>query len=470
MNIRNLLISLGFRVLIVFLCVSVVGIHYIFAAGLFRRNATVAEVEKTIQEGSVDARNDDGVTGLMFAADQGMVDRAKAYLNSGANVNAKSTQFFMTPLLFAIYSADSDRNFEIVDLLLDAHADVRARGEIPMRQKIKDAQPWHYLINVQGEKAYKAIGKSLVNAGSDVNVQTNNGYTLLHLAVEANDLERLQFTFAQFGSLIDLDKKLEVVTDDGIKLMTPQEYALFLRFDDAANLFLNTKLNVVGYYDGPVPKPEVIYDRDPNGLDALMVAVVRNDEKQVKKLFGYGANVNTISDDVHGESALQLAILHRLPNMVRILLDAGADVAYIDKKGDTVLHLLPRVYDPEMQKMIFDLLLANPKNRSALARVINHKNDRGDTPLHVAVEVTDAPFLKRLVEEFSGAIDSDVLDDRKLTAGQLADRWKRFSLIPIFDMLREQKAKVALSFLKHPNLKPHSVALLKANPNWRNVR
>ncbi len=467
MKFRHLIISLGYRLMIISLCFSIVGIHYVVAAGLFRRNATVETIETSIQEGNVDARNEDGVTGLMFAADQGMVDRAKAYLNSGANINAKSTQYFMTPLLFAIYSADSDSNFEIVDLLLDAHADVRARGEIPMRQKIKDAQPWHYLINVQGEKAYKAIGKSLVNAGADVNAQTNNGYTLLHLAVEANDVARLQFTFAQFGSLIDLDKKVEVVTDDGIKLMTPLEYAQFLRFDDAANIFLNTKVQVVGYHDDPVPNPASIYERDPNGFDALMVAVIRNDEKQVKKLFGFGAKVNTQGDDVHGESPLQLALLHRRPNMVQILLNAGADVAYVDKKGDTVLHLLPRVYDPMQQKAIFDLLLATPERKKALARIVNQKNDRGDTPLAVAVEVNDAPFLKRLVGEFAEVIDPDILDERKATARQLAERWKRLNLIPIFDELQAKRSKLAFSLLKSTDLKPNSVATLRLNSNRR---
>ena len=261
----------------------------------------------------------------------------------------------------------------------------------------------------------------------------------MHLAVEINDEDRVRWTLHQFGSFIDLSKTMKVKVPNGYKNMTPQQYAQFLRFEDVLGVFDEARIEVAGYPETQLEEPEEVRERDPNGFDALMVGVIRNDEMQVKRLLSWGAQVNSQTKDEYRKSPLQIAVLHRLPNMVRILLDAGADIGYVNAKGNTVLHLLPRVYDAQIQQEIFDILTENDVRKNMMAKIINNQNYRRDTVAHIAVAVNDIHLMKRLIKDFAYQIDTELINDRRATPKQLAQRWKRHSLIPLFDELRRVK-------------------------------
>ena len=86
------------------------------------------------------------------------------------------------------------------------------------------------------------------------------------------------------------------------------------------------------------------------------------------------------------------AIQFGQPKVVQALLNAGCDPCWIDPvSGDT---LLAAAANPK--KDTIEALLVIPKER--LAPIANHRNKKGDTPLHQAVGLLSLPLTKRLIE------------------------------------------------------------------------
>jgi ankyrin repeat protein len=83
------------------------------------QEGTPQQIEAAIQAGAeVDAKEEDGRTPLMWAANSGNVEALSLLLAAGADVNAKDAARW-TPLMYAV----ADSNLEAVSLLLGAGAD-----------------------------------------------------------------------------------------------------------------------------------------------------------------------------------------------------------------------------------------------------------------------------------------------------------------------------------------------------------
>lgn len=108
---------------------------------------------------------------------------------------------------------------------------------------------------------------------------------------------------------------------------------------------------------------------------ALLRAVTTNQYAAVQDLIRIGADVNTIL----GQTALSNAVKRGCPAMVRILLNAGAD---LNQAGNTVLldavtPALPPYCDRPINLDILHAILEKKPNLSI-------KDECGDTPLHFA--------------------------------------------------------------------------------------
>ena len=79
---------------------------------------------------------------------------------------------------------------------------------------------------------------------------------------------------------------------------------------------------------------------------------------------------------------------HRNDNAVVALLDHGADLAILDKEGDSALHIAAR---QGSESTIEALLNAGVR--------INAPNQKGQTPLHVAVLAGNLEAVDVLVDE-----------------------------------------------------------------------
>ena len=75
----------------------------------------------------IDEKDEKGFTQLHIAAGDGDLDKAKELLGKGANINAKALNG-NTPLHSALLTCPLDKRNEMVELLIDAGADVNAEN------------------------------------------------------------------------------------------------------------------------------------------------------------------------------------------------------------------------------------------------------------------------------------------------------------------------------------------------------
>ena len=86
---------------------------------------TAREVQDLINAGAdVNARNNQGITVLMFAAWDGSAEVVELLINAGADINARDDDD-MTVLMFAAWSSSA----EVVELLINAGADINAKDD-----------------------------------------------------------------------------------------------------------------------------------------------------------------------------------------------------------------------------------------------------------------------------------------------------------------------------------------------------
>jgi len=92
---------------------------------------------------------------------------------------------------------------------------------------------------------------------------------------------------------------------------------------------------------------ELSQDRTP-----LHLAIYSNFSEIVRMLIDAGANLNM--QDKHGDTPLLVAIMKNNPIIVQMLIDAGADLNMQAKNGRTALHLAADLREKEIVRMLID--------------------------------------------------------------------------------------------------------------------
>ena len=251
-----------------------------------------ADVVKALLEAGADvhARNDDGSTALMVAAVFGHVVIVKILLDAGADINAKSDDGVTALMVAAVFE-----HAHMVQVLLEAGAHVNAQN--------KDEVPPLTAVAVKGSAN---MVKILLDAGADVHAKDKNGSTALMVAVifgYANMVKVL------LNSGADVDVK-------GIGGVTPLMLAGLMGHADIAKALLGAGVDVNAKSDG--------------GFTALMIASVAKEEQDKV--------VKSISGAVPPNPILTLSVkVKPRDEVVKVLLDAGANVRLSDNKGKTAL-------------------------------------------------------------------------------------------------------------------------------------
>ena len=157
-------------------------------------------------------------------------------------------------------------------------------------------------------------------------------------------------------------------------------------------------------------------------MDRVMEsAIVGGDEAKTRELLAYRYDVNCKGND--GLTPLHLAAIHGQENILRILLEQGANPSARCDQGGTTLHLLASVPGTPITETLIDLVLRDRppleiangggltplmhaclKGEMLLAmRLIRHgadvraTNREGETALHLAAHHGKAPMIHLLV-------------------------------------------------------------------------
>ncbi|VUC20102.1 unnamed protein product [Clonostachys rosea] len=128
------------------------------------------------------------------------------------------------------------------------------------------------------------------------------------------------------------------------------------------------------------------------GTSALYLATWHGHQEVVRLLLDHGADVHQATKDsrfIEGSTALHEAARQRSEEIARLLIDAGADVQAADENGRTALHVAV-TYSSEA---VVDLLLARGVDINA------HYGEEKETILHHAVYTMNIAMMQHLLQK-----------------------------------------------------------------------
>ena len=362
-------------------------------------NRSATMVERLLSAGaSANAALLNGETVLMTCARAGGAAAVKALLARNADVNAKEREHQQTALMWAV----AQRHPDVVQVLIDAKADIRARsftyaqtvvGEQTQRAgreelnytvlrggatpllfaaRVGDAESARLLLKAGADPndsqpdgvsalvlaAHSGngnVGAVLLEHGADANA-FGSGYSALHAAVLRSDLTLVNALLARGANPNARMTKGTPMRRDTTDWNLPATLIGATPYLLAAK-FLESDIMPVLVAGGADPKLTM-----PNGADALMMAA------------GMGSSRNASRRGIETIDFGKVEPETRVRDAVAAAVRLGGDVNAASPTGDTALHVAASLgHDTVVQ------LLAE---RGA---AVNVKNKRGFTPLLAAM-------------------------------------------------------------------------------------
>ena len=370
------------------------------------------EVVKYLHERGADLnhQNNKGYTALLWAASYGKLEFVKYLQEQGADLNHQDNKGYTALLWAARYG-----QLEVVKYLQELGAD----------------------LNHQDNKGYTAllwaarygqleVVKYLQELGADLNYQDNKGNTALTLAARYGQLEVVKYLQEQGADLNHQDK------EGNTALLWAARYGQLevVKYLQEQGADLNHQNNE-GYtaliWAAATGQLEVIKclcklgadlnHKDCRGNTALIKAASRRYLKVFIYLLDRDTSLNYKADNI----ALLWAARYGQLEVVKYLLELGADLNHQDNEGYTALFLAARYGKLEfvkyLQELGADLNHQNNKGYTALIWAaatgqlevvkflcelgadLNHKDNVGNTALVKAIELDQLEVVKYLQEQ-----------------------------------------------------------------------
>ncbi|XP_057331780.1 ankyrin-3-like [Microplitis mediator] len=358
------------------------------------------------------------------------IEIVEMIIAKGADVNYKNSSGKL-----AIFGAVEKNNQELVNLLL------------AQKNVVVNSKNIYVPLEAAAKVGNQKIFDSLVRQGATANTSYSPGETIFQIAVERGYLSTVKNILNEHSNLHeDIGNKnllasaiigcgdeykeiVNLLTDHGFvvdpdyinnnKLVAAAVYNKYYKITEDL-LKLGAAVNVVSDFHKSTP---------------LRIACEKNSEDFVKLLLKYGADVNfkgqynmtalyeavrnsyfeitkllldnnaTIGD----QGLLHNAVLRGSTEIVRILLDRGANIHGINSYGMSALHRVTYITEWNKTKEgveIAKLLLARGAN-------LNLKNQDGETPVVCAVKNERSHILKVFIDNMEH-VDNPCVNDMPL--------------------------------------------------------
>ena len=318
------------------------------------------DVSRCLKAGAdIEARDEDGATPLHMAAGFKSSAAVKALLDAGADIEARA-DYGLTPLHMAASSVKINKinsyddylnNAALVGLLLDASADIEARtgdGWTPLHMAAKLGRS-------------PAVVKALLDAGADLEAHNNQGEPPLYVAAEDIDLP---VQAAVVRALLDAGADIQQVVESD-----PNSNGLVLAILGGHHL-------EAAYFGHRLTYESVVCQRVWNDSRYFTLLAVAD----VTRCLEAGADTEA---DKYGETRLHMAAAWGSPAVVKVLLDAGADLEARAEGGATPLHMAAEwSQSPAVVKALLDA-----------GADLEARAEGGATPLHMAAEWSQSPAV-----------------------------------------------------------------------------
>ena len=365
------------------------------------------EIARLLIENGADINRKDGDSQypLNLACELGDLKLVKFMLNKGADVNV-SNDGGRTPLHYAVDSVSKD-NLEIVKMLVERGADVNARtntGYTPLIYAGWDRKNGFEII------------RYLVGKNADVNAKTDKNYNVGMSSARLLNLECCRF-------LSDNGFDFKTCDDEG---MTPM-----LNFIKAVTC---TNSESLLYYSAIMENEDEImrlvdFYADKSDINAatkfemetalhIACSSLISYTKLIEALIKNGADVN--ARGAYNRTPIYSCLRH--PEMVKVLIDSGADLSLKSKDGKTCLDVAEEMIkvNPDIISTV-EILKSNSSQKKNYSFVqlceynyfdeaskmlaggkVRNPDDydqKGFTPLHYAVENKNIALAKMLLDK-----------------------------------------------------------------------
>ncbi|WP_089723852.1 ankyrin repeat domain-containing protein [Candidatus Thiosymbion oneisti] len=295
---------------------------------------------------------------LIDAVNNGRIEEVRGFLARGASVDTTDTDGDSLLLLAA-----GEGDLEMVKLLL-------ARGADPLHVGSDGFVVWHWA-------AYGCsleIARLLLPLNPHIDLKDYDGITPLGYALMDDCMEVAEFLLVHGADPDSTDDNGRTLLHDAAARGNEKGVRLLLKY--GARIDVEDKRGALPCQYVPDDKEELLLKLIPeDGLgdtERLIDAVSNWRVKEVEDFLAGGADVNTT--DADGDSLLLLAAAEGDLDMVKLLLERGANPFHVGSKGFTVWHWIPFGCSLEIASLLL------PLNRH-----IDAKAHNGAPPLWYAV-------------------------------------------------------------------------------------
>ncbi len=410
-------------------------------------------IEKLIEAGaSLDIFNEKGQQPLHRAIDGDHYKINHAFkiveilIEHGADIHTPDTRYGGTPLHWA-----SKSNIGILKFLLKQDINIEEKdnsSNTPIFWAVENSMVHSLALLNPGADINMAHFLLLLDAGANINSVNKYGNTLLHIASIVGNTEVSQ-------KLIDLGLDIRAKNNDGNTIL---HYASYGGHEKIVRLLLDlgvdstvqnnagetaldmgikySYVEVVQLLSAPVSDAskndnitKLLYNifQQQTGYYPIAYHYLSKETKEeIKKMIIAGADAN-LKINYAGDRILHWASSNGGPEMVQLLLDAGADIHAKNQSGDTAMHYaLRREYNSSVINILIAaggntanisitsdgknlLHLASEEGRVSDVKAqidmgadVNVRDDYQKTPLHIAIENNHADIVKILLKAGAG--------------------------------------------------------------------
>lgn len=226
--------------------------------------------------------------------------------------------------------------------------------------------------------------------GEDLNAQAENGFTALHFAARAGQVEILKLLL-DYGADFSICAKQEGFSSPLVTAEEAEQWeaAALLRSRGAFyTVFLLAMWgDVRGMEELAGARPGALKEKTLIGETSLHWAARFGKTKVVEFLLDQGLDPD-LPEKERGSTPFTEAALHNRAGVVKLMVARGADVDQRLFYGNTVLHKKAETGDLELVELLL-----------SLGADINAKNAKGWTPLHTAVAARQQEFAEFLIKK-----------------------------------------------------------------------
>jgi len=278
-------------------------------------------------------RRDSGyyTTAIREAVEHGQIDTIKSLLEKKPELISARYDGGYSLLSVAIWFGNSSSTIDVIELLISKGADVNAKTN-------SDRTPLHEVAGL-GENE---VIKLLLDSGAEVNAKTHIGITPLHCAA---------LNGRHNGTI-------QLLLDNGADIHAKDSFGITV---------LETACQIPEFSLSDMEKP--------SDIDISTIEIIQRDNyddmiKTVELLLDNGADANTrvtykttsaskTEDQNYEKQFITYPILYRVvfndqTELVKVLLDHGADANSMLPNGGSMLHLCSARGNIEIAKMLID--------------------------------------------------------------------------------------------------------------------